>query len=266
MIQYECFLTLTIRHPLIDASQWVLLPCSNTEQYLMRNRLRMSFNQGRLSILGISKEYVKKSKKKVEIEEMCFYLFCKDTYFQRASELPLFAPGREFLFISVYPKKEGSAQFVDVVPAKPWIINDINIVRKRHIGKPYGIPPSGLLHLPRIAIGTNYNLTWDIATRKIYWAYLITPLPSNPEFVSIKGGLEPFIPKILNNGLLFISKKPISLTAFGYKGISLVLGEYGIILMENLASPDISEIQWDASVNNYRGTVLLDLHQYGVML
>lgn len=265
MPEYKQFLTLSMQHPLIHTSQWILLPSSHTEQYLAQNRLRMAFSQGKLSIFGIIEEEVKPSKKAM-LEEMCLYLFCKDIYFQRVSELPLYIPGQEFLFLSFSPKGEGTNTFIDIAPARPWLIGDISAVRKRHIGTPHGIPPCGLLHLPRVTKGASYDLTWDIATQKIYWAYLISPLPSRPDLVSIIGAPESFISRPVENGLLFVSKKPISLSASGYKGMSLMLGEEGMVLMEHLPSPSLSQIKWDNDLNNYQGTVLLDFRRHGVIL
>lgn len=273
MIEYKRLLTLTIRHPLIDVDRWVLLPSSETEQYLLQSRLRMSFSQGRLTIFGVLEEPAKRLRKKPKVRKMCFYLSGLEPYLQRASNLPLYKPGRQALSISVSPKGDGSKQSVKALPLCQCKLDDIATVKKRYRVMP-SVPTFGLLHLPRVVSGTTHELEWNISAREVYWAYLITPRASNPQSLSITDGVETFILNEQDNGTLFVSKKPIPLSASGRKGMSLVSDSAaggkgispGIPILENLPSPGLDQVQWDAKLKRYRGTVLLDLRHYGATL
>lgn len=74
MTRYEQVLSLTIRHSLIDVSRWSLLPSGETERYLARNRLRMSFTLGWLAVTGVSDEGAERCESETESGELCLYL------------------------------------------------------------------------------------------------------------------------------------------------------------------------------------------------
>ncbi len=268
---YIELLSLTLSHPYIDGASWRALPGAGAEAWLARMGLKAAFSRGRLRIYGPENfpepPEAPSPAGREEESALSFFLFCDNPYLIRASDWPVYQPGRELLFFDLEGEKGFGRPKVMEFSAER--LAEVNRARKKYLGRPYGPPPFGLASLPEVrrSGAAPLKLELNIATRDIFWIYEIAPKLGLG--LALRGGPSDFRRQETEASWRFVSEKPVRLAPSGVRGVSLMMEDGaapgGLIpLLENLPGPVLGEISWNQELNDYAATVAVDLSRFGL--
>jgi|GEM_PF-6563094 len=267
MKEYAAFLTVRLAYPLADFRQWRLLPSAAAEQYLAGHKMRLSFNDGELRFWGEEGFGPRASEVEEGVPFLEFYLFCANPYFMRAGEIPLFRPGEELLLLSLSSSRE--TPDMETIKYSRERQEEVAQGRKKYFGSAFGAPPVAILRFaaPRRDVPQSFRI--EIPARRVYWVYRIHPKPAAPLCMQGACGFHRREKEGEEGAAVFMSNRPLSLTAKGIKGIHLLFeDEQGrlVPLVENLPSPGMEGIVWEEGVGGYVGTVHMDLSAFGAVV
>ncbi|MFT4302491.1 MAG: hypothetical protein QM579_12145 [Desulfovibrio sp.] len=269
-MEYAEFLTLSIEHPITDFTLWQILPSAASEHFLSRQRLFLKSNGRCLTIWGETKYTPPHSViGKTDVDSNPFlecYLFCSEPYFIRAGDIPVFAPGRELLLFSV-PHGDKKEETPQVVAYNPERRKEVADGRKKYFGSAFGQPPVGVVRFPLPDRNKPLCLRLSILPRRIFWVYTVSP---KPEFsLHIRSAHDFRLMTTADEDCVaFISQTPLPLAKRAAEGVDLMMedGQGQLLpLLENLAAPKLTQLNWNADLQQYTGTVHVDLSCFGII-
>ncbi|MDL2307547.1 hypothetical protein LJC48_05935 [Desulfovibrio sp. OttesenSCG-928-C06] len=311
-MDYVSYFDLDIEHPFLSYSSWQVLPGHTAERALALQRVRQRFGAvpptpasgqlpdhagippiARLSFIGEEDRHggLGLNPLSADIKSMEFYLFCRDPYFYRMTNVQLMRPGRKLLHFDFRPaclpqaeaasgtsgpKCAAQADVVQleaaaakVIPFDEPLESDVSRSRKKYHGTPFGPPPVALISLPFVGRAFPARFRLHFAPREMRWTYEIIPRPESD--LLIEGGPCEFQSESMidvnSNILRLVSDSKIPL------GISLrpqlrllIKGEDGSCtpLVENLPIPAAANVGWNKVLNDYEAIVWLDLKRLGL--
>ncbi|WP_027187579.1 hypothetical protein [Desulfovibrio cuneatus] len=269
-MEYAAFLSVCIEHPSTNFALWQILPSAASEYFLAQQRLRLKLSGGCLTIWGEAAyapppcEMERTDANSSQFLEC--YLFCSDPYFIRASDVPVFAPGRELLLFHIADEGEKEA-IPQVIAYSPERRKEVADGRKKYFGSAFGQPPVAVLRMPLANRSKPACLRFSILPRRVFWVYTISPKPGFLLHLQSTHVFRP-MPTASEDCAAFISQAPLPLVRRMAEGVDLMMedGQGQLLpLLENLAVPQLNQLNWNADLQQYTGTVHVDLSYFGII-